>query len=60
MVSFEEEIGLHRMTLGDYPPKLHDFLQAALRAGLYRGWVVHVKGPGPLRLEGGHYVRHNS
>jgi DNA mismatch repair protein MutS2 len=55
MVSFEEEIGLHRMTLSDSPPKLHDFLQAAFRAGLYRVWVVHVKGSGPMRLEVGCY-----
>ena len=55
MVLFEEEIGLHRMTLGDSPPKLHDFLQTAFRAGLYRVGIVHVKGSGPMRLEVGRY-----
>jgi len=55
MISIEEEIDLPRMTIGEAPPNLHDFLQAAFRAGLYLVWVMHVKESSPLRREVRHY-----
>ena len=51
MISLEEEIGLHRMPIGDSPSKLHDLLQASFRAGLYPVWVVHIERSDSLPWE---------
>ncbi len=53
MTSIEEDIDLHSMIIGEAPPKLPDLLQAAVRAGLYRAWIVHVKRSDSLPREVG-------